>query len=204
MSATIMTGQRRCVGAAGFTLVEMLVALAIFGLIAVAGGYLLRFSLDAQGRTGRSLDRIASVRRISALLTADAAQIVPRMNRDERGDRQAALVGDSQGMRFVRAGWSNEGGGPRSSLQKVSYRLDGQVLVRTSWPLVDGVANDRAVHSRLIVGITHLALRYRNDGAWSSAWHPRLPADLPDAIELTMDVTGIGEIRQLFLVGARR
>ena len=185
----------------GFTLIELLVALGIFGLLAVAGGYLLGFSLKAQASTTHSLDRVAAVRRASVLLTADMAQIVPRISRDERGDRQAALVGEQAALGFVRGGWTNDSDAPRSSLQKVAYALANGALIRTSWPMVDGVTPDRAVRSPLIAGVSRLALRYRLKGAWSETWRPRLPGDLPDAIEVTMTVDGIGDIRQLFLVG---
>lgn len=188
----------------GFTLVELLVALAIFALLAVAGGYLLGFSLRAQESSGRSLDRVAAVRRASVLLTADMAQILPRTNRDERGDRQPAVIGGESALGFVRGGWINDSDAPRSALQKVSYSLVGRALIRTSWPMVDGVAPDRAVRSALVTGVSRLGLRYRMAGAWTESWQPRLPADVPDAIELTMTVDGIGDIRQLFLVGISR
>jgi len=191
-------------GSRGFTLIELLVALAIFGLLAVAGGYLLGFSLRAQDSSGRSLDRVAAVRRASVLLTADMAQLLPRMSRDERGDRQPAVIGDGSALGFVRGGWTNDSDASRSSLQKVGYALAGRSLVRTSWPMVDGVASDRAVRSPLISGVSRMALRYRRQGAWSETWRPRLPADVPEAIELTMTIDGVGDIRQLFLVGIGR
>jgi general secretion pathway protein J len=188
----------------GFTLVELLVALAIFGLLAVAGAYLLGFSLKAQAVTAHSLDRIAAVRRSSVLLTADMAQIVPRISRDEHGYSQPAVVGEHAGVRFVRGGWSNDSDAPRSTLQKVAYSLVAGSLVRTSWPLVDGVAPDRTVRSPLISGVSKLAFRYRIRGTWQASWQPRLPADLPDAIELTMTIDGVGDIRQLFIVGIQQ
>ena len=192
------------IGTLGSTLIELLVALAIFGLIAVAGSYLLGFSLQAQESTGRSLDRIAAVRRASVLLTADMAQLVPRISRDERGDRQSAVTGDQTTLGFVRGGWTNDSEAPRSSLQKVSYSLVNGALMRSSWPMVDGVARNRTVHSPLMINVSKLALRYRREGVWSETWRPRLPADVPDAIELVMTVDGLGEIRQLFLVGIGR
>lgn len=196
--------ERGVKGQSGFTLIELLVALAIFGLIAVAGGYLLGFSLRAQDSTGQSLDRIATVRRASVLLTADMAQLLPRISRDERGDRRPAVIGDRMTMGFVRGGWSNDSDAPRSSLQKVSYSLVDRALVRTSWPMVDGVEPGRAVRSPLMTGVSNIALRYRRHGVWTEAWRPRLPDEIPDAVELVLTVDGVGDVRQLFLVGIGR
>lgn len=100
-------------GAEGFTLVELLVALAIFALIATAGTALLSFSIEAQHDSAQSIDRVAALRRISTLMSADLGQAVPRTSRDERGDRQRALAGDQGGVALVRAGWTNDLKAPR-------------------------------------------------------------------------------------------
>ena len=88
----------------GFTLVEMLVALLIFGMIAAAGVGLLRFSVDAQAATRTRLDALASERRVETLIASDAAQAVPRVTRNEAGDPVQAFEGDASGFTLVRSG----------------------------------------------------------------------------------------------------
>jgi general secretion pathway protein J len=188
----------------GFTLVELLVALAIFALIATAGTALLGFSIEAQHDSAQSIDRIAALRRVSTLLSADLAQAVPRTNRDERGDRQRAFAGEQAGATFVRAGWTNDLKAPRSSLQKVDYRIVGDALVRRGWPMVDGVTDTQAIPSVLIRRVTSARLRYRKAGAWQDVWNERQPDAMPDAVELTLTIDGIGVVRQMFVIGLGR
>ncbi|MBC7987805.1 MAG: type II secretion system minor pseudopilin GspJ, partial [Sphingomonadaceae bacterium] len=128
-----MTGQR------GFTLAELLVALFVFAIISVAGVALLAFSVDAQAGSQRALAASDDLRRMNAALTNDLSQAVARVSRDEAGAAQAAFQGGSGAdsdllLAFVRRGWANHDGAPRSSLQKVDYRLVEGRLERRAWP----------------------------------------------------------------------
>jgi general secretion pathway protein J len=170
---------------------------------------LLGYSIETQHDSARSIDRIAALRRVSVLLSSDLAQAVPRISRDARGDRQPAFLGvqahgAGTALAFVRAGWTNDLDSPRSSLQKVDYRIVKGDLLRRSWPLVDGVADDRAIQSVLIRGVSASKLRFRKAGAWQDIWHERLPDAMPDAVELTMTIDGIGPVRQMFVIGIGR
>lgn len=183
----------------GFTLVEVMVALMIFGLIASAGVGILAFSVRAQAATSAKLDDIGALGRQSSLLAADLAQAVNRPARDERGTLLPAFVGDATSVTFVRAGWSNIDGLPRSSLQKVSYRLNGDGLDRIAWPMVDGATALPAAAA--LTGVQSAQLRYRIAGAWSDRWDGRT-APLPQALELVVTRKDGVTFRQMFLVGS--
>lgn len=183
----------------GFTLVEVMVALMIFGLIASAGVGLLAFSVRAQAATTARLDDIGALGRQSSLLAADLAQAVNRPARDDRGTLLPAFVGDAASVTFVRAGWSNIDGQPRSSLQKVSYRIDGDTLDRIAWPMVDGAA--ALPPAAALSGIRMVKLRYRIAGAWADRWDGKT-APLPQALELFVERKDGLAFRQLFLVGS--
>jgi general secretion pathway protein J len=189
----------------GFTLVELLVSLLIFGMLAAAGVALLSFSVRAQEVAEGRLDDLAALRRAGALLAGDLAQAAPRAFRDEAGAVRPAFDGGTgegggAALAFVRRGWENVDDSPRPSLQKVEYRLVGGRLERRSYPLVDGAAPQ--ADAAILDGVRRLRLRYRDkQGAWRDRWDPTRITELPRAVELVMDVDGAGTTRQLFLAG---
>lgn len=194
--------------AAGFTLVELLMALLLFGMITATGVALLTFSVRAQAAADDQLDALAATRRAAALLGNDLAQAAPRLTRDTAGVIRPVFEGASGGggdgglvLAFVRRGWSNLDGAGRPTLQKVEYRLAGQKLERVHYPFLDGA--QPAGVSVLLADIRSLRLRYRTeDGSWRDRWDPQQITDLPLAVEMIVDTGGRGPVRQLFLVRA--
>jgi general secretion pathway protein J len=187
---------------AGFTLVELLVSLVIFGMLSAAGVAILNFSIRAQALAGERQTEISGLRRFGAILTADLAQAAPRITRDEAGMSRPAFVGGTgeTTLALVRRGWENFDGANRSSLQKVEYRLSGGRLERIGYRFVDGAAPMEPV--TLLGGVRSLQLRYRDDeGAWRQVWDPTDVTKLPKAVEMVIDLERGGQIRQLFLVG---
>lgn len=184
----------------GFTLVELLIALLIFGMLAAAGVGLLRFSVDAQAATGARLDALAAERRVESLMASDTGQAVPRLTRNEAGDPVQAFEGDGTGFTLVRAGLDPLTDIARPSLQKVRYSLEGGALTRRAWPMLDGTAPGEAV--MLVDKLQRVQLRYRSRDGWRDIWDPLKPDLLPQAVELVVTPARGPEMRYLFLVGA--
>ena len=69
----------------GFTLIEVMVALLIFSIIATAGVALLSFSVRAQAASGAKLDDLGALQRTLSIMSADLAQATARPVRDEAG-----------------------------------------------------------------------------------------------------------------------
>ena len=192
----------------GFTLVELLVSLLIFGTLSAAGVALLSFSVRAQEAAGERLDGLSDFRRAGALLGGDLAQAAPRLTRDAAGTTRPAFLGgsgDTAGvaLAFVRRGWDNVDEAPRPSLQRVEYRVAGGRLERRSYPQVDGAPP--LPWSGIVEGVRRVRLRYRDGrGEWRDRWDPTDPRELPRAVELVMEAEGSGTTRQLFLAGPVR
>jgi general secretion pathway protein J len=197
-----MTSRRK--KQAGFTLVEMLIALTIFGMLTAGGVALLSFSVTSQEMTERQLATLSSIRRAGSLLTADLAQAAPRPWRDGSGVQQPAFAGaagrETRVLVFVRGGWDNPDQLPRASLQRVEYRLQAGRLIRIGYTNVDG--GGAAAVTTLINEVQQLQLRFRDrEGLWRDVWQPADPAELPVAVELIASSARFGPVRQLFLVG---
>ena len=190
----------------GFTLVEMLIALAIFAMIAGGALMLLRFTVDAEIASRDRTQQIAAMRRFLSVWNADLAQAVPRPARDGAGAMHAALeapTGAPDGviLRLTRGGWSNFDGAPRPSLQRVEYRWQGGKLARAGYPFLDGARPDAA--ASLADAPAAPVLRFRtSDGNWRDRWEPQREAELPVAIELALPRAGGAPLRIVSLVGA--
>lgn len=187
----------------GFTLVEMLVALFVFSLIATAGVTMMRFSADNRGIVHARAERLAEFQRTRAILKSDLAQAAERRIRDGQGraSREAFQGGNSAAtplLRLTRRGWENPDAAPRASVQYVEYRLVEGRLERLARLALDGGAQ----------GVPQvLAERVRNASVgflWHGQWIPTLPggpADpLPQAVKLDLVFDDIGPVSQLFVV----
>ncbi|OYY69730.1 type II secretion system protein GspJ [Sphingomonas sp. 28-63-12] len=188
----------------GFTLIEMMIALLIFGLLAAAGVALLSFSVRAQGATAAKLDDIAAIGRLSSALSADLAQASIRRTRNEDGTTIPAFQGGSGSdgtpmLQLVRAGWTNLDDAPRSGLQKVDYRVEDNALLRIAYPMLDGAKP--LTPAVLLRSVTSVGLRYRIGGAWSDRWEARPGVELPDAMEMIVTRTDGTRLRAVYLVG---
>jgi general secretion pathway protein J len=193
--------------AEGFTLVEMLIALAIFGMLTAAGVALLGLTVRTQETSERLLDKVGEVRRLSSLLNADLAQAAPRVSRDREGrPRPAFLGGAGDGellMALVRRGADDDAGPSPGALQRIEYRLREGRLERLAFAQVDG--ESRAIAMPLLTGVRVARLRYRGrEGGWTGTWSESDPSRMPRAVELVTESERHGIVRQLFALGSGR
>lgn len=169
----------------GFTLVEMLVALTIFALLAAGGTGLLRASLDTQTAVDARLAELGDIGRLHALLSSDLGQAVSRVTRAPDGVRPS-FVGNSSGMQFVAAGWTNLDGSARSELRRVAWKVSNGDFSRVGNPQLDG-SDEGAMAASLARDLTSASLRYRKrDGSWSPTFDSNEQEPLPAAVELTL------------------
>lgn len=184
---------------AGFTLTEMLVALFILSILAVAGGNLLLRSTDA-GRQIR--DRDATIRAL------DIAQAFIRDDLESMISRAAqtpgayggphTLVGGDTGragalLTFVRNGWINpEGMSPRSNLQTVRYQLTEKgELVREAWLRPDPVPSTPMTRRVLLEGVEAVDLTFWRGNEPSRYWDGKSDTSgevLPDLVEIRISL----------------
>lgn len=191
----------------GFTLVEALVALALFGLIAAAGTAMLSLSIDNRFAIRSATDRTAGLQRMGSLLKADLGQATARRTRDRDGEPQPMALSGATGpdapvLTVTRAGWSNPGGAGRSSLQRVEYRLVEGRLERRASPFLDG--SRPGPPQVLLSGVTDLSVTFLQDGRETPVPTPGPTGGLPDAVRFSLTVEGYGRVTRLFLVGSGR
>jgi len=192
--------------ARGVTLLELLVALAVFAVIG-ASAYTALFSvLDAREATQRQAERLAAVQRTLDALMRDLRQAVDRPVRSIEPAKRAPLLaqrGQQSLLALTRGGWSNPADLPRSTLARVTWSLRDGSLRRRISPRPDARPNRRQRPARVYLReVEAVALRFRNgDGNWQQQWPPlntdSAAAGLPRAVEVTITLADWGEIRRL-------
>jgi general secretion pathway protein J len=147
-------------GSAGFTLVELLVALALFALISLAGVSLVETIIGVQQRTDGRVERLAELQRALYLVAADFEQLTdgPVLNAGE--------------VTLTRGSSAGEYG--------VSYRLEDKAVRRLA------AGADRV----LLADVTSLRWRFLKDAEWSEQPTSDEMPERPRAIELTIDLAG--------------
>lgn len=189
----------------GFTLIELMVALFIFAMLAAAGVALLSFGVRAQAAATQRLEDTADLRRFSTLMANDLAQALPRIARAPDGQPLRAFTGndgrsDPLVLGYVRGGWTNPDGAPRAGIQRVDVTLSEGRLTRTAYPMIDGSAAPAGIV--LADKVQALAMRYRDRrGEWRTRWDDALLDSLPAAVEMTVTRTGDPPLVLAFVAG---
>lgn len=184
----------------GFTLLELLVAIAVFAVVAT----LAWRGLDVLARGALQLDeaagRLARVQRGIDLLARDVRQAVDRPVRDAEGRPLAALLGEAHALELTRAGHGNALAQPRAELERVRWRRVDEALVRERWPVLDRGDRRAPTADPLLDGVTALDLRYfGSDGRSHASWPPPRSTDagLPRAVELRVTLADYRELRRV-------
>lgn len=110
-------------------------------------------------------------------------------------------------MELTRAGWSNTAGQQRSTLQRVSYALVGEILKRSYQSNLDTTSANKPVIQDLLTGVKSVQLRFLDQNlTWQDQWPPSslgLPDSLwtrPIAAEIVVEFKDWGKVRRLIEV----
>lgn len=169
----------------GFTLIEVLLAVALFALIGVAGNVLLAQMININERSDGHASELAQLQRAVRAIERDSFQLVPRAVRDELGDRRYALSGGVDWLvEFTRAGWRNPLDQNRAELQRVSYHFEDASLVRYYWPVLDRAEDSASIKQIMLTDLEGATVEFLNDSGDSSSFWPPGNNDAGDANEL--------------------
>ena len=141
----------------GFTLVEMLVALAVFAVIGLLSTQLMSRTLGNHKIVGERTERLAETQRAMLMLKRDIMQIADRPIRDLAGDpRGAVLIGADGLMEFSRFGWRNPLRQQRAEVQRIAYVVEQGDLYRAWWSVLDRGRDSDPALQRLMSDIEQI------------------------------------------------
>ncbi|MDH3587702.1 MAG: type II secretion system minor pseudopilin GspJ [Gammaproteobacteria bacterium] len=192
----------------GFTLIEVLVALAVFGVLSVMAYMALGQTLSNADLLGERMQRLKAIQRSIRYLDSDLMQTSPRPVRGLLGDGYEPAIRTSFGSEYAlevtHGGWTNPAGLPRGTLQRSAYRIEDGELIRYHWRVLDRTINNEPIQTVLLDGVESIVFRYlTSDGEGSEQWPPaNVPGPggfrlRPKGVEVVLTLTDEGEIRRL-------
>lgn len=187
---------------AGFTLLEVLVAVAIFALVGIASHRLLSSAVRVDAQTRQQEQQLRQLLRAMSSLERDVEQAMERPVLDHTGVSEPAFwsSADGQGLQWTRGGWNNPQGTARAQLQRVRWHYDGKALLRQYWPVLDR-ADDTPPQTQVVLEELR-AVHWRfldPQGIWRTQWQGEGPA-LPRALELRLEHARFGQLRRVLLL----
>ena len=192
----------------GFTLLELLIALAIFALVGAMAFGGLKGVLDQKEHTMAQSQRLSDLQKAYRIMQRDLEQMVHRKIRNEFGDQVDALVGGSgfNGVEFSRAGYANPAGFLRSDIQRVAYIPDQETLLRRTWRVLDRAQDTLPDEQVLVEGMQRFAMRFLDkDDEWQEQWPPQQnqisgssTGEFPRAVEVQLELEDVGTLSWLF------
>lgn len=190
---------------AGFTLIEMLVASAIFVLLGMASYAVLSSVMESDRVSLESADTLNNLQRTLFVMERDFQQLAPRKVRLEGEPPNAQLIkmdeglfqSEAQGIQFARNGWRNpQMILPRGTVQTVIYRIFEGNLERLHFTYPDTVIGEEAKTRILMEGVSDLKFQFFANNIWDDEWQNQ---GLPEAIAIEFESNAIGTIRRVFL-----
>ena len=196
---------------AGFTLLELLVAVAVFAILSSMAYGGLRNVIDNSQQTELSMQRLQQVQLAMLKISRDFTQLSQRNIRDEYGNPNNYIMAGEGGdvfIEFSRGGRRNPAQLLRSHLLRVAYKLEENTLSRLHWPHLDRTQEMQAYESVLLEDVENASIRFLdNSNEWHNEWPPLSAtgqtgdaAVTLSAIEFTLELQDWGELVRIFQV----
>jgi general secretion pathway protein J len=198
----------------GFTLLEILVAMAIFTLIGIASTGVLTSVIDSDKLSSERFEQLQKLQRAMMTVERDVLQAVSRSVRVDGEESDWVMLGgeyilesDHDGVVFVHGGWHNpQFRLPRSTLQRVGYRVQERKLQRVYSNYVDNIIGFEPKVAVLLDNIDDFQVYYASGSSedgdsdeinWEDEYEDN---SLPKAVAIEITSQDFGVIRREFLL----
>lgn len=183
----------RFVRVRGMTLIEVMVAIAIFALLGVISWRAVSGMADAREHMDAEFGRWRAIARFGQMVENDLSQVAPRLGLSQ-GQSALTLTRNetSEELRLTR--FDSASGG----LQRRAYLVEKGALVLERIPqLNDSVEPEKDV---LLTGVKSLHWRFLVNGQEVTAWtaSPYQPWNLPGGIIMELELDDVGTVTRLF------
>jgi general secretion pathway protein J len=196
---------------AGFTLLEVLLALMIFSSLSMAANQVFSNVLRSDEQMKDVGVSLKSLQKTIIVLDSDFRQILARQYRNGGDNADEKLIeieenlldSEAQGIRFVRGGWINpQQLFPRSEIVKVGYRIRDEKLERIRWLYPDDSPSMEPAEMTVMEGIEDIQFEVLKGTSWSKEWDSAL--EMPKGLRVTLETKQYGTLTRVYLLPGQK
>ena len=192
----------------GYTLIEVMIALSVFAIIATLSSSVMYHVFDVRARVAAQANQLDELQLALTLIEHDSIQFIPRTVRTNDMHVFAPFTGTHQYMEFTRGGLVNPKGiALRSTLKRVAFLCRGRQLIRRSWDVLDTPERKHYEDKILLDNLEacsfdYVSLSHQIMPEWRAY---RIDANqriesVPSALQLTITPNGWGKMTFLFVL----
>lgn len=190
----------------GFTLLEILIALFIFTILAMISTSALHTVINAQAGTEKNAARLRELQTALLIMSREIKQTTDRPIINSIGKEEVAFKGTARGFNFTHLGFEN----PivaiaKSSLERSGYFWDKGKLWRQVWPALDQAPKARASSRALLHNVTNARFEYLDgEGRFHQQWPIGTDPTrtLPRAVKVELEIAQWGKLSQIYVIFA--
>lgn len=192
----------------GFTLVEVLIALTVFALLATLTSSSLYYAFTTRTHVNTEVEQLNSLQLAVSLIQQDLLQTTERAIRGNEMRLFPIFVGQPQYLELTRSGNDNpQSIEKRSHLKRIALLcLEGLLLHRT-WSSLDPVDRNTYEDKILLDNVADCHFNYLNQSLQLlSEWREQALAQnqvkepLPKAVQINVTLQKWGEMKLLFII----
>ncbi len=155
----------------GYTLIEVVVALAIFSILATLSIGLLSRTFDVKAQMSHTLTSLNHLELSIARIRHDVHQLVNRPVRDEHMNKLSAFSASSKSVYFTRGGFiSQKNTINPTGLRRVALICQDNQLIRATWPVLDGVDVEHPYEQILVDDLNACHFSFFDGRKWIDHW----------------------------------
>lgn len=193
----------------GFTLLEILIALFIFSIVAAVvtrGLHTVLISEEASEKKSRIFSHLQLT---MVFFTQDFEQVINRPINNAKNMIESGFLGTGTEVAFTHGGLAN----PlwqldRGTLQRTRYRVEKGILWRDTWAVLDQDSRSMPESRALLKNVTELHFQYLDkDSHFQDRWPMTNDAsniDLPRAIQISFTLKNHGTVKRLFIISGKK
>lgn len=194
-------------GSNGYTLIEIMIALVVFAILAIITSQALYNAFNTRAHLNVEANQLNELQLALSLMQHDVTQMIERSIYGNEHQQFAAFIGLPYYVEFTRLGENTDARTAKSTLKRVAYLCKNKALIRRTWETLDTPNRKHYSNASLIQQVEQCKFAYvAHNGQTLEQWRENAvqvnqqKEALPLAIQVNLVITGLGKMSLLFAI----